>query len=206
MPKVSVRHTVARIISHGLDPSLMWPLFIFMVLLGSGLAREQIAILLIPVFFLEAVTPVGLVVLFKRMNIISDWEITNFKERRLLFSAVVVAHGISLVLFYFLGNELAFEIRLLAWLIQATGTLVTFYWKISVHTSSFTMVAFVLILLFGWMWWPVLLLIPPLAWSRVERKKHTWAQVIAGSGLTALVFYLGLTFLEVDLNTFYLFT
>lgn len=190
--------TIARIISHALDPSLMWPLFVIILMFGTGLERHQQAILLIPVFFFEAIMPVVFLMALRRKGKVSDWEMTDMAERRLIFVLIVLAHAVSLGLLIVWGNDLTWQIRFIAWVIQVLGTALTYVWKISVHMACFTMIAILLLLLFGVQWWPVLLLIPLLAWSRVVRKKHTVTQVVAGTALTALVMLVGLWIFSID--------
>lgn len=193
------KNTIARIISYVLDPSVMWPLFVVLLLFKTGIDHDALLMLIAPVFFLEAMTPVLLVVVMRKMGKVSDWEMTDMAERRLIFVLIVLGHLVSLILLMIWGSELAWQIRLIVWVIQVMGTALTYTWKISVHMACFTMIAILLLLLFGIQMWPVLVLIPMLAWSRVVRKKHTVAQVVAGTLLTALVMTFGLWVLSVDL-------
>lgn len=66
-------------------------------------------------------------------------------------------------------------------------TLVTLFWKISIHVAVVAGSVSTLIILFGW---PLLALIPIVAltaWSRVTLRNHTLSQVIAGTLLGATV-------------------
>ncbi|MDP3971144.1 MAG: hypothetical protein Q8P90_05665 [bacterium] len=184
-----MKQTCAKIISHALDPSLMWPLFVLIILLGTGLSSEQVKILLIPLFVLELLTPVVILAYFHRTGKVSDWEMTDVNERRVYFTLVVIVHVVALLCLYFWGNDIAWKIRAIALVIEVLGTAVTFFWKISVHTAAFTMTVLILNVAFGWQWWPLLLLLPALMWARVVRKKHTVAQAISGSVFTAMVVF-----------------
>ena len=52
-------------------------------------------------------------------------------------------------------------------------SLITFFWKISGHAFINALVTGYIIQWFGWSWWPVLLIVPLVSWSRVVRKDHT---------------------------------
>ena len=69
----------------------------------------------------------------------------------------------------------------------STTLLVTFFWKISVHAGVTAGAVVILVLIFGQ---PLLILASLVAlvgWARVELGDHTPLQVIAGSGLGALI-------------------
>jgi len=67
-------------------------------------------------------------------------------------------------------------------------------WKISLHTAFVTASVTVLIILYGSIAAVTVLLVPLVAWSRIELKHHSPAQVAAGALLATLivvvVFYL----------------
>ncbi len=65
-------------------------------------------------------------------------------------------------------------------------TTITYFWKISFHTSWITIVSITFYLLFGiWMLF-LLLLVPFIGWARVKIKRHTIMQVILGSVISAI--------------------
>jgi len=67
-------------------------------------------------------------------------------------------------------------------------------WKISLHTALVTASVMALIILYGSIAVVTAVLIPLIAWSRIESKQHSLAQVVTGALLAALivigVFYL----------------
>jgi len=65
-------------------------------------------------------------------------------------------------------------------------TVVTYFWKISLHTSWITFVVITFNILFGR--WMLLMvpLIPVIGWARVRIKKHTVNQVILGVGISTI--------------------
>ena len=72
--------------------------------------------------------------------------------------------------------------------------IINLWWKISLHIAFIAASAIVLIILYGRLGAISLVLLPPVAWARVESGQHTPAQVVAGAFLamviTVFVFYL----------------
>lgn len=58
--------------------------------------------------------------------------------------------------------------------------LISLLFKISGHAGSITLATGLLMSWYGFAWWPILLLIPLVGWSRVVTKNHTVAQVVIG--------------------------
>ena len=71
---------------------------------------------------------------------------------------------------------------------------VNFFWKISLHAALITASIAVLVILYGSIAVATAVLVPLVAWSRIELKHHSLAQVAAGALLAAsiviVVFYL----------------
>ena len=65
-------------------------------------------------------------------------------------------------------------------------TVITYFWKISLHTSWITFIVITFNILFGR--WMLLLvpLIPVIGWARVRIKKHTTIQVVLGAGISTV--------------------
>lgn len=66
-------------------------------------------------------------------------------------------------------------------------TLINLWWKISVHTAWMGASVTVLIILYGWVLSPAMVLVPISAWARIELGKHSLAQTVAGASLAALI-------------------
>lgn len=170
---------IATIISRIFEPVVM---FSAITIIGawSSLSSEKL-----PLFFALLVAaialPLGLLVWSLKTGRISNWDMTNRKERIGPLSTMLV-----LMIFYtigvsFLGSALLTQlfISFIMWVVGFL--LVTTKWKISGHSSVAALAVGHIILWFGWAYWPVLFIVPTVAWARVVRKDHTIAQVIAGA-------------------------
>ncbi len=165
-------------------------MFVGILLFATGLSGQQQQSLAISLGIFELILPVGLLALFIKFGWISDADITQVKQRRLFFVIVLVLHILSTYVVWTMGTWQAGELRLAALIVEVVGTLVTFGWKISGHLAVSAFLFAVIIQIFGWHWWPLLLILPVIAWSRVVLKKHTIMQTIAGSALSLSVVWL----------------
>jgi membrane-associated phospholipid phosphatase len=66
---------------------------------------------------------------------------------------------------------------------------VSYFWKVSMHSSMITMFVLMIIIMFGIQTWPILFLIPLVWWSRLVLCRHTIWQLICGMLLSILVIY-----------------
>lgn len=147
--------------------------------------------------FLTFVIPISAILLFKRLGITSDYNVTKREERPKLFLVFTGSFLLSLLLSIKLGNIQLITIFSVLNLTFFLGFLITLYWKISFHMIWSTLAIFIIyyltnnpyLLLLG-------LLIPFIGWSRIELKKHTLIQVVAGVLLCLLCMLFVLTLLK----------
>ena len=64
--------------------------------------------------------------------------------------------------------------------------LVNLRWKISIHTASAASFSVLSIIMYGYGGAITLLLVPSVAWSRIELKQHSIGQVVAGTVVTTI--------------------
>lgn len=157
---------IPTLISRLFDPFLMIAVVFFVTLWGDPV--------FIPALMGMVLLPFSLYSIAWKMKIISDWDMRNRSERPKILWTLVVIEIVGFVVFQL---WVLFPI-----LLAAVGfTVITHFWKISGHAMSAALATGSIIIRFGWSFWPVLLIVPLVAWSRVVRKNHTIAQVIAGA-------------------------
>jgi|GEM_PF-1174239 len=104
----------------------------------------------------------------------------------------------------FIVNGLLFVADVLAWstarpeplssilfgmtVVMVLATIITIFYKISFHMIGVTSIAVVIVLTMGLVTWPVLLILPIVAWSRRVLKRHTVGQLFFGTILPIGVF------------------
>lgn len=177
---------LAQAISRILAPS-NWLVVVFVLFFfRTGLNKDQIRILFPTLFVFQAFIP-GLYFFYELFQKkIQDVDITNRKERYGLFSLAFLARLFGLGAIAYYGTFEALKVELALVLVFAVIVLVTFLWKISVHTAGNTAGMILLNYYFVWKFWPVFLLLPFITWSRIVLKKHTPAQLLVGTGAGAL--------------------
>ena len=116
----------------------------------------------------------------------SDLDMTKLRMRRHIGYFSTVGFGISFLLahnfFPFLDGMF-----LRAWIIIFITGLVTLKWKISFHAVGYASFCFTFIELFGQAWLVTLVLLPVIFWSRLQLKRHTFAQLVAGTLLSLVI-------------------
>lgn len=157
---------VATLISRVFDPFLMLGIVFVVMLWGKPMFA--------PALVCMVLFPFLLYVFAWKMKIINDWDMRDRSERPRVLWTLVVIEVVSI---------LVFQLRtLFPILLGIIGfAVITHIWKISGHAMSAALATGLIVLRFGWVYWPVLLVVPLVAWSRVTRKNHTVAQVVAGA-------------------------
>jgi len=134
-------------------------------------------------FFLFAVLIPAIYVLWlMEVGKISDVHISNQNERKTPFIVAGISSLMGVIILIALQAAQPVIVIGVAYAINALAVaMVTQFWKISIHTALFSSVCTVAIIIFGWQFAWLYLLLLPLAWSRVHRHRHTILQVVAGA-------------------------
>lgn len=183
---------MATITSRVLDPVLEIPILLsgaVFIAVSNGMRWRFLALLL----FVDAVLPAGYLAWGLKTGKISDWDVTERKERMGFYLFTVLAHLFGVLLALFIGKYVLFRILLVWWGMAVMFFAVTLFWKISVHAGVNAALLVFVNHFYGWdqYWW----LVAGLAlvmWARVRGDKHTWGQVWAGAVLAFLWTGLGL--------------
>ncbi len=116
------------------------------------------------------------------------------QRTKIYFLAGICALGSGGILFYFEA-----PLILLATFVAGLSAIVIFmcinlWWKISLHTALIASSVAVLVILYGSIATLTIMVVPLVAWARVEQERHSVAQVAFGAFLAVLivvvVFYL----------------
>ena len=131
--------------------------------------------------------------IFSQRNQSSGWDIKTLKHRPLVIGVLLIFGILHIILARTYGNEHLMQLFLLYELWLLGFCLVSLIWKMSGHAGGMALATGLMILWYGWTWWPILLLVPLMGWARVVTRDHTVAQVIWGS-LYSFVMVLVYTF------------
>lgn len=174
-------NSLAWVISRVFDPVIEIPLLLATVAiyaLTNGLRIRFLIFLL----FVDALLPALYMFWGLATKRISDWDMTERKERAGVYFFTIFCHLFGVILAFFLGKILLAKILFIFWSLAVVFALITVVWKISIHAGVNAAVVAFFNHYFGWQnyWWLVVVLLIVL-WARVEIKKHTWPQVTAGA-------------------------
>lgn len=181
MNKLKIAKTISTITN---PPIVCIPLFMIICLVLSfenGLFNfnKFIVLELISLVF-ASILPMAIIVYWaKKLN--TDGDISNRQDRFVPLVVGIISYFIGFIVSLVLGVDNFLTALLLCYSIN-TGVvlLITFKWKISIHTTGLSGPVGALILLLGPIGAVFGIIYPILIWSRVILNKHTLAQAITG--------------------------
>ena len=195
MEKLKIAKTISTFTN---PPIICIPLFLIICLVlsfenGAFDLSEFVVLELISLVF-ASILPMA-IILYWVKKLDTDSDISNRQDRFTPLIVGIVSYFIGFLISLFVGADHFLTALLLCYAVN-TGVvlLITFKWKISVHTTGLSGPVGALILLLGPVGALFGILYPILIWSRVTLEKHTMAQAIAGGVqgffLTVLEMYL----------------
>jgi len=190
-----LRERIANLTSNILNPFLVSLVLILLLSFKSTSSALDavkwslisIAVSILPVF--------GVIIYLVRSQKLESAFINVRKQRTKIYLLAGVCAGIGCIILPYLEAPKELMATFVAGLSAVVVFMcVNFLWKISLHTALVTASVTVLIILYGSIAAVTVVLVPLIAWSRIELKHHSLAQVITGAFLAALivvvVFYL----------------
>lgn len=118
------------------------------------------------------------------------------RTNRTIFLLAILS-GWLIISLIFIGLHLSYfiiELLILSLCITTVLTIINIYYRISFHTSLNTSLLILLNHIADWSFWPLFLIIPIIAWTRLALKKHTLYQVILGATVPFVVYYVVIFF------------
>lgn len=171
---------IATLISTLFEPMVM---FILIALLGAvhaGLRPMQFVTFCIVLFGMVA--PIVLFRMWYMRSHGADWDLSDRKKRvKPVLMQVAMTIAYTFFITWYFKNVYLTQLFVIFCVWILGFAIVTTQWKISGHASTLALATGLLILWYGWHWWPMLLVVPLVSWARVKRKDHTPMQVIVGS-------------------------
>ncbi len=171
---------IATIISRLFEPFVMFSVVTITAAMHSGLAASSIPFF-VGLLVLMIGIPVALLTWAIRTKRVDNWDV-SIREQRIVPMIILLALTcVYLFVVSRFGNSQLTNLFVLYFVWLVGFFLVTLKWKISGHTSANALATGLLVHMFGWSLWPILLIIPLVAWARVVRRDHTIAQVVVGA-------------------------
>ena len=181
MEKRKIAETISTITQ---PPIITIPLFLIICMVlsfenGTFSLSKFLTLELVSLVF-TSLLPMAIILLWaKRIN--TDRDISNREDRFVPLVVGIVSYFIGVLVSLILNADNFLTLLLLCYAVN-TGVvlLITFKWKISVHTTGISGPIAALILLLGPVGAVFGVIYPIVIWSRVLLKKHTLAQAICG--------------------------
>jgi len=146
-----------------------------------------------------SILPIYLVVVYLvRSNKLDGILVSIRQQRSKIYALAAILAGIGCIILFYLKAPL---IMLALFVTGFFGTAIfmgiNLWWKISLHTAFIAASVTLLVILYGFMAAVAIVLIPLVAWSRLELESHSPAQLVAGallaiSILPAVFYFFGL--------------
>jgi len=190
----------AEIISFILNPLVLAFCIILIGIDRSNLPQKQMIVFTILVLLFNGLAPIYFYLELLRRKIVFDDVLSNekaLKNRPMVLGWWMISFLMQGFLVRLLGIiDPLFNIFIILFILTFILFLISLSKKISLHMAYSTLFALMIIYIFSWSFWPILLIIPLIAWSRYYLMRHTAKQLLAGvliSSIVASSMYLLLT-------------
>lgn len=157
----------------------IWLVFlIFALSFSSGLQFSSAVILCLVLLLFQFIIPFGYVIIAWRLHKVSSWDLSLKEERKVLFSLLVSGWIIALAIIYFYGNQFLFRAEAILLLLTILYSLVSLFWKISLHVGLCTVGAIFVTYMFDASFFWIYFAIPLVMWARYVLDRHTLPELI----------------------------
>lgn len=182
------RASFAEFLSKVFGPPVLIPVLLVWLTFTTGTPFTLSSLLLLILLLLLCwLLPVAFFAFSLKKGWIDDIDSSKREQRLATYTLGGIGWTAGLILSSFLAQSLFIRYYLILYLLILFLVLITFVWKISVHAGLNTISYLLLNQVYSWrFWW--LIFIPVLVmWSRFEKKKHTFWQLVAGASLATLI-------------------
>lgn len=190
-----MRRQIANLTSNILNPFLV-SLAVILLLSFTSTSSISEALKWSLILITVSILPVfSVIVYLVRNQKLEGIFVSPRRQRNKIYLLASFCAVAGCIVILYLGAPLVLVVSLVAGLsAMIVFTCINLLWKISVHTAFVAASVTVVIILYGSIGTVTAVLIPPIAWSRIELEHHSITQVVAGALLAALivvvVFYL----------------
>jgi membrane-associated phospholipid phosphatase len=139
-----------------------------------------------------SIIPYTFILFLYKKKKIKDLHVPNREDRIKPTLVTLVSYLLGFFMFFILKSPVYLKaIFFGSFLTTMVLTIITYFWKISFHTSWITFFCITYYIIFGNWALLLLLFIPLVAWARVKIKRHSVGQVISGVVVTAITAFFG---------------
>jgi membrane-associated phospholipid phosphatase len=157
--------------------------------------RDQAALLIAITSIFGCVLPLIMVLGLLKLDIIKDFYAYDKETRSIPFLWTTFFYLLGVISLILVSSPPAVTALMTCYFVNGIILmLITFKWKISIHASGIISPFTALVYLLGGVMLPLLLVVIPVAWARVELKAHTKMQVTVGAILSCLLTWVQMSF------------
>jgi hypothetical protein len=141
--------------------------------------------------------PLTYIALGQRFGWVSGFDLPHREERAPFIAVNLIGNFLGFFLLRTLNAPTSLSTLLLVYVaLGVTMMTISSFWKISLHAGGVGGFAAFLTWIFAPVWALTFLALPLIGWARVYRKRHNWAQVVAGGivGTSVTLIVLALAF------------
>ena len=109
-----------------------------------------------------------------------DWDVSKREDRPNVIAALLILGCMTIIFARIFGNTAIMKLLIFYEIWLFGFFLLSLFFKISGHAGGISLATGLIVSWYGFAWWPVLLIVPLVAWARVKRRDHTIPQVIMG--------------------------
>ena len=186
-----MKKNVAKFISLVFDPAMLGIIILIVAVIVSGMSSMETISWIIGVIILNGFIPLLFVLYFQKKGLVFDAELANEEVHRQRIQMFFVFLVIVAIEFMILLSTTKYQPLLAVFtggmVAISLTAVVSYYWKISLHSAMITFFVCMIMFLFGFQFWPIIVTIPIVGWSRLVLKRHTLMQLVAGFFLALIV-------------------
>lgn len=195
-------NAVAFAFSALFSPYLVLPLGTLFVISSRYPSKRQVLLWAVASIFFSTFVPTIYVVFMVMQGKITDIHIMERTQRGGPFFVAVVSSAVgAAILWYMKLPPPVWGINLVVAVNGIVLTLITRYFKISMHVAVLSSTVMAALILAPVAWWQLAWMIPALIWARITRGRHTLWQGLAGCAVSCAVTFGVLKLLPLQENT-----
>ena len=195
---------IAEVVSLLFNPLFLIVVLLILGILESNLSQTKTLVLLLLILFFNGFAPSVFLLYYSRRGIVIDDIVYNksvIKNRAFLLGWGTIVLFLELIALFVLRKpEPLFALVVALFLLVLALFSINIYRKISLHAAGITFFCFSVLALFGLSFWPILLMIPLICWSRLYLVRHTIKQLGAGFSISLLILAATLYFLHIPIS------
>lgn len=183
---------IAEVVSFITNPGLLAIVIIFIAVYRSDMPSNVATSWYITVLILNCIIPGAVYLFFTKKGYVFDDTLSHknvHKERIILFASFLFVAILELLAMIVMHEyyEPLFATIVGGIVSIVVVSIVSYFWKVSMHSSMITCFTMMLVFIFGYQYWLIFLLIPLVWWARLVLNRHTIWQLLAGCGLSIII-------------------